>query len=233
MISDPNFVPPSFDRSYHLKGMPKPKAYEKFNSRDYLVAEQAGVPTIPSAQAPGISLAGAAPPTEYQELPPTEYHVPTQTEIQVDKLGLDVNFSYDVELPQETQYSESFRSPTDYPACDSQALPTGYYTAPEAIPIYPNPTVHYMPTDANVYPQQYPGNYIGIDSNYLPPPPFGSIPPPSLDVPPHRDFFEEMEFGMRAPEQFQRLQHQSPQFQPFYQPNINFSHMYQQALATY
>lgn len=182
MISDPGFIPPMFDESYYLKGMPKPKAQEKYNPTDYLVIEPPGAPTIASAQANGTLLTDGTPAAEYQEPTPTEHPAPAQTEIQVDKLGLHADFSYDMELPKEPQYdqvatanvyTECHEPPVTYPTRHPQPPPDGYYTPPEAISSYHSypTTIPRMFTDASVYPRQYPENHRMVINNYRPSPP--------------------------------------------------------------
>lgn len=184
MIADPNFIPPLFDESYHLKGMRKPKAQEKYNSTDYLVAEKpddsvAEMPAVPTAQTAGDPPTDQTHLAEYHEPTPTAYPAPAQTEIQVDKLGLNVDFSYDVELLQEPQYgqvtatnvySEHHMLPATHPTYDSQTHSGGYYTSPGAIPTYyPYPAVtSYTLANANLHSHPYPGSYPVAVNNYIP-----------------------------------------------------------------
>lgn len=253
MISDPTFVPPSFDESYHLKGKPKPKAVEKYNSRDYLVTNKADVPTIPSAQGTALSLVGEAPPARYREYLPTECPTPVQTEISVDKLDLGADFSYDVELlqdrrynrvPVEEAYPEYHGPSTTYPTHNSQAPPESYYTPPGAIsPLYPHPTAtSHTATISNPYPQQYLGNYTMATHNHLlPPRPFAEsrVSPEYLEMPHH----SQMSYPLAGstPHSFNRPRDffedmgfgmhvpnrfQQPEFQP--QP-VDFNQVYQPA----
>ena len=115
-ISNPTFVPPPFDASYHLKGMAKPKAQEKYNQLDYVTIELPG-PAIPSTTAAQPSPIDSV--AKYQE---AEAPTPMQTEIQVDKLGIDTNFSYDVVLPQESQDGQVV-NPGAYSGCHDPSLP--------------------------------------------------------------------------------------------------------------
>lgn len=260
MISNRGFVPPLYDESYHLKGMPKPKGQEKYNPTEYLVIERPGTPTIPSTQATGTLLTDGAPAAEYQGPTPVEPPTPAQTEIQVDKLGLHADFSYDMELPQEPQHgqvstanmcTEYHEPPATYPICHSQPPSDSYYTPPEAIPSdhsYPTAIPHVL-TNASVYPPyQYPENYPVANSSYrpLPPQPFaepyarpadlGTVyppqasKPPSWSMPPHHNFFEEVGFGMRVNEQLQQHHNQQQQPQPFYHPH---AYLYNRAYPAY
>lgn len=218
-----------------MKGMSKPKAQEKFNTKDYLVTGQAGVPNVPSTQATVLSLEDGVPIAIYQE-PPTESPAIPQTQIQVDKLGFNVELSYDVELPQEFQYDQvptvnAYPGPsTNYPACDSRTPSDDYYPPP--------------------YPQLHPATYNVAINNHLPPSPpqpfFGPRVSPEylgsfhLHAPnspsgspgmPHQHGFVEAGFGMRVPQQFQQPQQQ--QFHYIYQSNVDFNHMHQPALAAF
>lgn len=256
MISNPSFVPPAFDESYHRRGFSKVKGQEKYNRGEYVIIQQ-GVPTVPSAQETGTLLTDGAPTAEY--VPTEPYYTPAHTEIQMEKLGLNVDFSYDVEL--EPQYSQGI-SPNAYTECHGSsathqffhAQPSeGYYTPPQAIPYsYPAGASPHMAADANFYSNQYQGSYPMAVSNYFPAPPqpFAEahiqlgysetfhpsqvpnphslqVSPPSLDTP-HHEFFGGMGFGMPEPELFQQ-----PHFQPFYHPDTHLNHMYQPALAAY
>ncbi|KAF9653652.1 hypothetical protein BDM02DRAFT_1645974 [Thelephora ganbajun] len=183
MISDPSFIPPSFDKSYRLKGMPKPKAQEKYNPTDYLIIESPDVPAVPSTQATGTVLTARAPAAEYQEPTPIERPVPVQTEIQVDELGINAKFSYDVELLQEPHYgqantrnayTECQSSPATYPTYHSQTPSDGYHTLPDAgspyLPYDSYPTaVPYMPTNANSHYNHYPEHYPVAINHYVSP----------------------------------------------------------------
>lgn len=244
MISDPNFIPPPFDESFHLKGMPKQKAQEKYDSNNY-VTIGSGVPNIPSTQMTEILLINGAPAAEYQESVQIERRAPAHTEIQMDKLGLNVDFSYDVELPREPRYSRGI-SQNPYTECHGSSIAhnrchqlpfDGYYTPPDANPLhhsYPA-AAPYITTDANFYPQQYPENYPMAVTDHFPAPPQPvaephpspvPIPQASLDMPPHHDSFGET--GFIIPEPFEQ-----PQYQYFYHPNDYFNYVYQPALATY
>lgn len=97
MISNPSFIPPLFDTSYHFKGMPKPKGQEKYNPDDYIELHES--PTTPVAQTTA-PLFTAGVPVQYHGNEPA---VPVETEIQVERLGFVPNYSYDVELLQEAQ----------------------------------------------------------------------------------------------------------------------------------
>jgi len=233
MISDPTFVPPSFDLSYHLKGKSKPKGQEKYTTMDYIITGRARVPNVPSAQTTGL-LQGGVPTTKYQE-PPTETPPVTQTEIQVDKLGFSVELSYDLE-PQCDQVPTANTSPASYPACDSRTPPNDYYPPPVPIPHYHSypPTIPHVPADASLYPQPHPTNYSTVTNSHFPPSPqlfsgphvlpeyqgrfhfqAPNHPSGSLGMPPHHGFVE-MGFGMRVPQQFRRPQHQQQQQQLHY-----------------
>ena len=243
-ISDPNFIPPPFDESFHLKGMPKQKAQEKYDSNNY-VTIGSGAPNIPSTQMTEILLINGAPVAEYQETVPIERRAPAHTEIQVDKLDLNVDFSYDVELPREPQCSQGIsQNPyTEYHGSSithtrRHQLPSdGYYTPPEVNPLppsYPATTLH-VATDANFCPQQYPENYPTAVTDHFPAPPQPVAEPhpspvpilqASLGMPPYHDPFGEMGFIIsEALEQ--------TQFQYFYHPNDHFNYMYQPASAAY
>lgn len=255
MISDPSFIPPPFDLSYHRKGMSKPKAQEKFNSADYLITDRARAPNIPSAQAAVFSPEDVVSTSKYQE-PPTESPAVPQTNIQVEDLGFNVELSYDVELPQEPRYDQVPiinaypGSPSDYPTYDSQTPPNDHYTPMMPIPhrYSHSAIIPHMPAGANPYPQPHSTNYATGISYHLPPPPWpfsGPHVPPeylgryqfrapnnitdSLDMPPHHGFVE-VGFGMHVPLQQLQYQHQQHHFY-IHQPNVNFNHMYQPALA--
>ena len=176
MISDSAFIPPSFDLSYHLKGKSKPKAQEKYNTADYLVTGRAGVPNVPSAQATVFLPEEGVPTTKYQESP-TESPIVTQTDIQVDKLGFNVELSYDVVLSQEPQHDQVAtpnaypRSPMSYITCDSRSLSEDYY--PPSIPT-PNhrshsATIPHTPADADWYPQPHLEDYSTAINGHLSP----------------------------------------------------------------
>lgn len=234
--------------------MPKPKSQEKYNSRDYVIIEPK-VPAIPSAQATGILLTDGAPTAEYQEVASIDR--PTHTEIQMDKLGLNVDFSYDVELDREPQhsqtispvvYTEYHRPSVTHPTLYPQQPSDNYYTPSEAILLhdsYPTAAPH-MATDANLYPENM------VVNNYFPAPPqplaeshvqpeYSDVlhpsqvldPQSSPDMSPQYDFFEEMGFSMPESELFQQPQYQRAQFQPFYHPSANFSHLYRPTLAAH
>lgn len=188
MISNPSFIPPLFDESFHRKGMPKLKAQERYNAEDYVLIEQQKVPTIPSAQTTGVLFTDGALAAEYQEPAPLERPAPLQAEVQMDKLGLNIDFSYDVELPQEPQcsqiatenmYTECHRPLTTHPTSHSQPPSGGYYTPQEATyPYHPYSTMApYMPTGTNFYPQQHPENYPVAFNGCFPAPPQSFVEP--------------------------------------------------------
>lgn len=256
MISNPGFVPPLFDESYYLKGMPKPKAQEKYNQVDYLVTEPGGAPAIPSAYLAGTLLTDEVPTAEYQELAPTEDPNPAQTEIQVDKLGLNANFSYDVELLQEHQqdqvttanvYTDSHTSSGVGYTGHCQPSSDDYYTPPGAIsPYHPYhvPAPHmatnadfysHHPTTTDNYPALPLQPFFGprVQPEYSEAFPYPQVPNPpfeSMPLPspdvPLHNFFEGTGFCIRVPEQVQQ-----PQFQHFYHQSYN--RVYQYALAGY
>jgi hypothetical protein len=211
-ISNPSFVPPIFDTSYHFKGMSKPKGQEKYDPDDFIELHDA--PTFPIMQlAEPLLTVGA--PVEYRGTEPPP--VPVKTEFQMEGLGIDANYSYDVELPQKAQH-EQVSNPYDplisYPVCDSEIPSNGYFTQPGTIFPHPIATRHH--TDANQSSHQYQENYA-VALTHLPPPPqtftvphvqqeywipshpslaFHHAPwstsPPSFDVPPKGNFFDEM-----------------------------------------
>ena len=236
MISDPSFIPPPFDQSYHLKGMTKPKGQEKFDATEYLV---------PSAQAAGPPPEDMVRVAQYEE-PPTERAAVAQTDIQVDKFGFNVELSYDVELPQEPQHdrvpaANAYpETPTNHPSCDLRTPPNDYYTSPVPVPHYhPHPAAApRMPADANWYHQPHPSNCTVAVNRHLPPPPppqpisgpqippehlemlhiQSNIPSVSFDMSPHHGF-PEMGFGygMHVPQQFlQQTQYQQPRFHNYF-----------------
>jgi hypothetical protein len=188
MISNPNFIPPSFDESFHFKGMPKQKAQEKYNPKDYVFIGPRD-PAMPSAQATGIFLTDGVPAAQYQEPALIECGAPAHTVIQMDQLDLGTNFSYDVELPREPQHSQDISpnihpdfyrsSAATYLPHYTQAPSDGYYTPPEATPShYSYPTgVPHITTNADLYPQQYPENHPAAVDDYFPPPPQPLVEP--------------------------------------------------------
>ena len=150
-ISDPSFIPPDFDISYHLKGMPMSKGQEKYNQTDYV--ELPDAPTAPIMQLAAPLLAGGAA-AEYCGTQPS---VPEQTEIRVEELGINVDYSYDVELPQEvpneTAYADCHYTLILYPAHGSQIPSDGQ--------LPPYPTTNYQPTASHYAPLYYPSHSLG------------------------------------------------------------------------
>lgn len=257
MISSPSFVPPAFDDSYHRRGSSKLKGQEKYSQGEYVIIQQ-GVPTVPSAQETGTLLTDGAPTAEYM---PTEPYAPADTEIQMDKLGLNVDFSYDVELvPQYSQgispnaYTECHGSCATHPIFHPQPS-EGYYTPPEAIPLlysYPASAPPHMAADANLYSDQYQGSYPMAVSDYfsVPPQPFAEahiqpeysetfhpsrVPGPhSLQVsPPSLDTPHHEFFGEMGFGMPEPDLFQQPHFQRSYHLDAHLNHMYQPALAAY
>lgn len=96
MIAADTFVPPLFDTSYHLRGKPKPRGKEKYNPADFTILVNAP-PTLSAVQANGVSFTDGPPVVQYQ----VEPSVPARTGIKVDELGIDVDYSYDIELTKE------------------------------------------------------------------------------------------------------------------------------------
>lgn len=146
IISNPSFVPPPFDASYHLKGIQKPKGQEKYNSNDYIELSEA--PTVPSVQmAEPLSTVGA--PVEYHR---TKSPVPLQTEVEVGGLGVGTNYSYEVELPRDARCTRVANGDVYAERHDNHIynpqIPSGAHaTHPTVASPYPTTTCH--PTDAN------------------------------------------------------------------------------------
>ena len=259
MISDPSFVPPAFDESFYRRGLSKPKGQEKYSRGEYVILHH-GVPIGPSAQEAGILLTDGAPAAEYRESVSTEPHAPAHTEIQMDKLGLNVEFSYDVEL--EPQYSQGI-SPNAYNECHGSSAThnifhpqpsEGYYTPPEAIPFqysYPTAAPHMAAYDS-FHPHQYQGSYPMGVGDYSPVPPHSFTethiqpeysevfypsqvpnPHPLQISPPSLDTPHHDLFGEMGFGMAEPEPFQQPHFQPFYHPDAHFNHMYQSALTGY
>lgn len=253
LISDPTFVPPAFDTSYHLKGKPKPKAQEKYNPIHYV--ELTDEPLVPVTQAIGTSLTSSAPATEYEESEPS----PMQSEIKVDELGIDADYSYDVVLPQEFQCNQVPETDEHIECHSSLALPPTEYShmPPHTHPseqeaaLYhaeacvPTETTHYH-QNSNFYLPQYQEAIVPNTNNYFSPPqhPFAEpqVQPEYQTIPPQgfcldRWSMPAPSFYTSPPQQTYRVkagfgvdvheQFRQPQFQPTYQYNTN---PYDQAL---
>lgn len=223
MISHPSFVPPLFDTSYHLKGRPKSKGQEKYDPNVYIESPSPEATNVPNVQITEPSSIGGTP-IKYQAEPP----VPVQTKIQVEELGIDANYSYDVELPQEALYdqasnvnanTEYHSSLNPYPFHDSQISFDHHFIPPGVVSPHSTITCHL--TGANQYPQQYQTNFpVAIDNCGLPQPfaefhvqsgywdtpcpsqashqPPWSMSSPSFVVPSQHNLAVEMELGMRV-----------------------------------
>lgn len=155
LISDPSFIPPHFDVSYHFKGVPKPKGQEKYNPVDYIELAET-TPTVPSVQM--ASSAGGAP-IEYDVSGPP---APVQTEIRVEELGINTNYSYDVELPQET-HPDQVPNGNVYAECHDPQTPYPEHK-------FTQPIANWHHTGANWYPYGYQENHaVAIDHHFTHP----------------------------------------------------------------
>ena len=169
MISDPSFIPPPFDVSYHFKGMRKPRGQEKYNPDDYIILHEP--PTAPVRQITQPLFTDGFP-ARYSETKPP---VPTKSEVRVDEHGVNASYSYNVELPQEVRhqrvpnqnvYVERHGSPITHPVQGSHIPFNERFTRLTTLTPHSFDT---RPTGNNSYSQQFQDNYV-MSLNHLHPP---------------------------------------------------------------
>ncbi|KAF9788102.1 hypothetical protein BJ322DRAFT_1106123 [Thelephora terrestris] len=222
-LSDKTFKPPAFDTSFHLKGKPKPKAQEWYNPEDYVKLLEA--PTIAAVQFNGISFADGPSVARHVVEPPA----PVQTDIRVDELGINTDYSYDVDISQHphqgTSASGYTKRQTPYPHNSFDSLSDVGSTQPRGTPHFTLSAPADTFNDTNnvdFFSHGHNNTSPNSINGYLPLPPQPSlepyvqpgywevapcpppVPPPTFGMAtPQQTSFEEMEFALGAQQQQQ------------------------------